>query len=311
MRTAVKIAKYLWLMALIAVVPACKKMPFYATEGTTLIIAADKTFLKSGGDKATITVMGFNEAGEPLHDHTLIVFTATLGTMPASVEMVDGRAAVEFVSGERGGVAEIVARSGSITATPAPLEIAIGSGALETLTIHASPARLGAGGGQSRITVYAFDSSMNLLADIPLILSTSAGELDHGNSIRFTDKNGMVSEYLYTEETATVRAESGSKVVEIEVTVEENQLPSADFSISPGSVKVNETVYFNGSLSMDNDGRIVNWEWNFGDGSSGRGEKTTHAYAKAGTYSVTLKVTDNNGGSNVSVKTITISDLVL
>ena len=149
---------------------------------------------------------------------------------------------------------------------------------------------------------------MNLLADIPVILSTSAGELEHGNSIRLTDKNGMVSEYLYTKETATVRAESGSKSVEIEVTVEENQLPSADFSISPGSVKVGETVYFNGSLSTDSDGRIVNWEWNFGDGNSGRGEKTTHTYVKAGTYTVTLKVTDDDGGSDVCEKTVTISE---
>ena len=295
-------------MALIAVVPACKKMPFYATDGTTLIISADKTFLKSGGDKATITVMGFNEAGEPLHDHTLIVFTATLGTIPANMEMLSGRATVEFVSGDRGGVAEIVARSGSISASPSPLEIAIGSGALETLTIHASPARLGAGGGQAEITMYAFDGYMNLLADIPVILSTSAGELDHGNAIRLTDKKGMVSEFLYTEETATVCAESGSKSVEIEVTVERTNCRSAGFSISPGSVLIGETVYFNGSLSTDSDGRIVYWEWNFGDGSSGRSEKTTHIYVKAGTYSVTLKVTDDNGGSDVCEKTVMISE---
>jgi hypothetical protein len=308
MPNAAKIAKCLFLISLIAAAPACKKTPLYALEGTTLIVFTDKTFLKTGGDRATVTVNGFSVEGEPLHDHTLIIFTATLGTIPASIEMVSGQATVEFVSGNRGGVAEIVARSGGITATPSPLSIVIGSGALETLTIYASPAKLGAEGGKSRISVYAFDNAMNLLADIPVILSTSAGELDHGNSIRLTDKNGMVSEYLYTEESATVCAESGSKSAEIEVTVDENQLPNADFSISPGSVKIDEMAYFNGSISTDTDGWIENWEWNFGDGINGRGEKTTHVFSKAGTYTVTLKVTDNDGGSKSSMKPITISE---
>jgi PKD repeat protein len=306
MKNTATIAKCMLLISVIISVPACKKMPIYALAGTTLIVSSDKTFLKTGGDKATITVIGFTADGEPLHDHTLVNFTATLGTIPASSEMISGRATVEFVSGDRGGVTEIVARSGSITATSTT--IFIGSGALETLTIHANPTSLGARGGKSLITVYAFDNTNNPLADIPVILSTTAGELDRGNSIRLTDKNGMVNEYLYTEKSTTVRAEAGSISAEVEVTVDENQLPSADFSISPSSVKIDETAYFNGSISTDTDGWIENWEWNFGDGNSGRGEKTTHAFSKAGTYTVTLKVTDNDGGCDVHPDTITITE---
>ena len=300
----------IWLsIVLLLVWPvACKKMPFFAGEGATLVISADKSFLKTGGDRAMVTVMGFNQEGEPLHDHTQVVFTATLGTIPAAVEMTAGRATVEFLSGGTGGVAEITARSGNIVASPAPLTIAIGSGALATLTIHADPAKLGPRGGQSLISVYAFDAAMNLLADIPVILSTSAGELQGGNSVRFTDQNGRISEYVYTTEGATVRAESGSKSVEIVVTVDENQPPSADFSISPNSVKVGETVFFNGGLSSDLDGRVASWEWSFGDGTTGRGEKASHVYARAGTFTVTLKVIDNDGGSDACEKTVTITE---
>jgi len=43
----------------------------------------------------------------------------------------------------------------------------------------------------------------------------------------------------------------------------------------------------------------------------GRNEKTTHIYVKAGTYSVTLKVTDNDGGSDVSEKTVAITEPVI
>ncbi len=301
------IACCIFLLVLIVAAPACKKMPMFALDGATLVVSADKINLRTGGDRAVVTVVGFSEDGEPLHDHTLIVFTATLGTIPASAEMVSGRAMVEFISGDRSGVAAIEARSGSITATPTPLEIAIGSGALKTLTVHADPARLGAKGGKSLISVYAFDESQNLLADIPVVLSTTAGKLDRGNSVRFTDMDGMISEYLHTEETATVSAESGSISADIEVKVEENELPSADFSISPADPGLGETVYFNGSASSDPDGSIAGWEWDFGDGATASGQETTHAYDAAGSFSVTLKVTDNSGGSGSAEKTVTIA----
>jgi subtilisin family serine protease len=42
------------------------------------------------------------------------------------------------------------------------------------------------------------------------------------------------------------------------------------------------------------------YSWSFGDTQSGSGVTTSHAYAAAGTYSVTLTVTDANGTSSVS-----------
>lgn len=48
--------------------------------------------------------------------------------------------------------------------------------------------------------------------------------------------------------------------------------------------------------SSDPDGRIVSWRWDFGDQSSSTTRNTTHAYAAAATYAVTLTVTDDDGG---------------
>jgi len=296
--------KILALMPLLLLAPACKKTAFYAMDDTTLIISSDKASLKTKGDKARITVIGITSEGEAVHDHTLVTFTATLGTIPATGEFQDGRVMVEFVSGSQNGTAEITARSGNNVSQT--LKITVGSGALSVLTLSAVPAMLGPGGGQARISVYAFDSSMNPLADIPVILSTSAGDLDRGNAIRLTDANGLVSEDLYTDATATVTAISGNLSKTATVTVEQNALPVASFTISPSSVKVGETVYLNGSLSTDSDGRITNWEWNFGDGQTARGKTASHSYAAAATYSVTLKVSDDAGGSNATTKTITI-----
>jgi PKD repeat protein len=304
----IKIAAGFLMLLLLVVMPACEKVPFYAVDGATLIIAADRSQLKTGGDKAIITVIGFNAEGEVLHDNTSVTFTATLGTITSAVELQQGRATVEFVSGDRNGTAEITARSGTIVATPTPLNITIGSGSVETLTMQANPTVLKPGGGRSLISVYAFDKAMNPLADIPIILSTTYGSLDHGNNIRLTDGTGRVTDYLYTEKTAKVSAEFGVKKVEIEVKVEANQLPVAEFSISPAKPTVGETVYFNASLSTDPDGWIISWSWNFGDGITASGQVAHHIYDVAGTYTVTLKVIDNSGGSAAIEKTITIGE---
>lgn len=58
---------------------------------------------------------------------------------------------------------------------------------------------------------------------------------------------------------------------------------------------VDEPVAFDGSASRDADGHILSWNWNFGDGSRGSGQKATYAFAKPGTYVVSLMVRDNSG----------------
>jgi PKD repeat protein len=54
-------------------------------------------------------------------------------------------------------------------------------------------------------------------------------------------------------------------------------------------------VHFSGESSSSPDGSINNYDWSFGDGGDAEGAAPTHTYAAAGTYSVTLTVTDNLG----------------
>ena len=61
--------------------------------------------------------------------------------------------------------------------------------------------------------------------------------------------------------------------------------------------KAGRKVTFDGTGSSDPDGIIRAYHWDFGDGSTGKGRKPRHAYAKAGAYRVTLKVTDNQGAT--------------
>ena len=63
-------------------------------------------------------------------------------------------------------------------------------------------------------------------------------------------------------------------------------------------------ITFDGSKSTDN-GEIVSYAWDFGDGSTGVGKSATHSYSKAGTYTVKLVVTDEEGltgSATISVK---------
>ena len=85
-----------------------------------------------------------------------------------------------------------------------------------------------------------------------------------------------------------------------------NQPPTASFSLTPSSTYVGDLVSSDGSTSFDLDGTIANYYWNFGDGSSANGPTTSHSYSAAGTYTVTLTVTDNEGSTRASSQAVTI-----
>jgi gliding motility-associated-like protein len=83
--------------------------------------------------------------------------------------------------------------------------------------------------------------------------------------------------------------------------------PTAGFSAHPTVV-----TPMDGPVSfLDNSsGNIVNWQWNFGDGSApGSGETTTHPFENIGQYLVTLIVTDNNGCMDTVVDTIKVKEI--
>lgn len=94
--------------------------------------------------------------------------------------------------------------------------------------------------------------------------------------------------------TLTVKDDDGaisSKTIFVTI---RNVKPIANFSYSPKSPKAGNELQFT-DLSYDVDGYIINWTWNFGDGTIGYGKNITHVYKKAGKYNVTLTVKDDDG----------------
>lgn len=75
--------------------------------------------------------------------------------------------------------------------------------------------------------------------------------------------------------------------------------PGGPYTSSPGVA-----VAFDGRGSSDPDGTVASYAWDFGDGSGlGSGATPSHAYTAAGTYTVTLRVTDNSGLQGAAVAT--------
>lgn len=84
-------------------------------------------------------------------------------------------------------------------------------------------------------------------------------------------------------------------------------LPTASTG-GPYTGTVNQAVGFNGSGSTAPAGQtITSFAWNFGDNSTGTGATTTHKYSSAGTFQVSLTVTDTSGGTNTANTTATIA----
>jgi len=83
--------------------------------------------------------------------------------------------------------------------------------------------------------------------------------------------------------------------------------PTADFSYSPKTPLVGETVTFNASTSEPNGGSIISYQWDFGDGSTDHDITVTHAYSSVGNYVVVLNVTDDEGLWDTENRTLTVS----
>lgn len=91
------------------------------------------------------------------------------------------------------------------------------------------------------------------------------------------------------------------------ISLQKNALPVASFIFNPNAGLIApETVSFDASGSSDSEGAIGSFAWDFGDGTTGPGSQINHTYSEAGTYSITLTVTDSFGESQTKTETIEI-----
>ncbi len=91
-------------------------------------------------------------------------------------------------------------------------------------------------------------------------------------------------------------ARGASGVTAQTITVGQGAAPTASFVFSPTAPAPGTMIFFNAAASRAAVGRrIVSYEWDFGSGRTATGVTTNKGYDTAGTYVVTLTVTDDAG----------------
>ncbi|PPK88535.1 putative Ig domain-containing protein [Neolewinella xylanilytica] len=110
-----------------------------------------------------------------------------------------------------------------------------------------------------------------------------------------------------TSYTLQVEVSDGTSTVPATVTVtvtDNDEIPTAAFTVSAPGSTVPVTVSFDASESSDPEGGALTYDWFFGNGRTGSGQSPTNTYDQAGDYTVILYVIDENGNTSVAATEI-------
>jgi PKD repeat protein len=97
---------------------------------------------------------------------------------------------------------------------------------------------------------------------------------------------------------------TGSRTKTVSLSLPANGAPTADFSVGCASLDCTFE-----DLSVDADGTVVSWAWEFGDGDTSADQNPNHHYAatERTVYTAKLTVTDNDGVTSSKTAEITVS----
>jgi chitodextrinase len=115
-----------------------------------------------------------------------------------------------------------------------------------------------------------------------------------GDPGSFTFQPADAGSYEVSRVTLTA---AGDEVLGPRVPFRINRAPEATASVASSAGTVPRTVSYSSAGSRDPDGVLVSYLWNFGDGGTSSDPNPTYTFGTAGTFTVTLTVTDDDGGS--------------
>lgn len=151
--------------------------------------------------------------------------------------------------------------------------------------------------------VLQFDGSAS--HDIDGQLVSYSWDMGDGTTIDgVSGRHGFAEPGLY-EVVLTVTDDSGvsNATATDRLLVMVNAPPQPVIAEQPRPLSIGEAAILDASASVDPDGSIVYYSWDFGDGARGEGQIVSYAWSAPGIYTVTLTVTDDSGSGSAAQST--------
>ena len=140
----------------------------------------------------------------------------------------------------------------------------------------------------------------------PCPSSTSvAWDLTGSSSFERSGTTATVTFSTVATRTMRMRLTRNGEVTIVSRSVTVNGRPTISFDFAPSSPLAGQAVAFSSQASDPEDNPITR-TWTFGDGATATGSAPTHAYAAAGTYTISAKATDSRGASSTVTRQITV-----
>ena len=137
-----------------------------------------------------------------------------------------------------------------------------------------------------------------------LVFNWSFGDGTTGSGPLVNHVYSSPGNYLVRLTATTDSAQTAGATIQIVVLSAANRPPDARIAATPERGTVPLVVIFEADAS-DDDGAIVDYAWDFGDGTTGSGRIAEHVYVDIGIYVVTLTVTDDRGALKSDTKVVT------
>jgi hypothetical protein len=160
--------------------------------------------------------------------------------------------------------------------------------------------------GNQSGSAYVFSRTGTTWVQQAKLVASDEAELDlFGYSVSLDAETALIGVYWDDDN----GADSGSAFIFIPGS--ENEPPVAYFTWVPPEPTAGQPITFDASNSSDQDGVITQYEWDWNnDGQYEEGFPTpmaTHSWSDAGNYSVTMRVTDDDGATSTITKTVTVT----
>jgi len=285
----------------LALIFGCGKGTPVAPAGTTIQLTVNPNLI-TGSQTAQLKALVRKENGAPVNPGTVVLFSTTLGTVTASAETDSQGVAQGQLRGDgRLGTAKVVATSGPVTTDPVEIQIGVTAG---SATLSATPSSISEDGGKISLLALVRDAGGQPLSGALINFQTQVGTLASGGGFLTTSASGQAKDTLTltgsdlatlsgNSFTVSVQASGSGAVVSDDQSIGIQRKPRASFDRTVSHLAV---VFKDTST-----GNPTSWLWDFGDNSAkSTSQNPSHVYGAAGTYVVTLKVSNSLGESEAS-----------